>query len=693
MASSGTFIGSRTVSSGPQLELYWRQLSQDIPNNRTRIRLELRVYSQYNIYFSATKSGQLYGTNFSYSGGMNGAGRKTVYTKDIWVNHNSDGSKSINFSGHLDIKVSWSTGYVSRISVSGTAHLNTIPRASSLDSFSIGYALQPNNGNQVNLRISRHSSSFRHNIYLKHGSTTIASWGGQGLPTSLSISSSQVNMLMSRMSSKSTDTVTLVVQTKSGSTNIGSSVSRNATASIHSSVIPTVSNFSFGIAGTGHDKDKSIYVQRITKAKGSYSAVANGGAKLVSERIYVRKTDKTNTMVIEDKSGETGVITGSGSYEAIAEVKDSRGRYANITKTFTVQSYSPPKVTEFTATRISGTPTKVSVKRYGEYSSLEGENEITITVYNRKVSEDNWTELYTDVATTGTFGTTYTAEEIDETSSYEFRVVAKDQFKNKAEAIVTVSTDKVVLSINKNDGVGIGKIHEKGVLDVEGQSYFSGHARFMKNLYTDGLAEFNGITYFNGDFYGKRIHVDSVSPIGTDRSASAPLDDYLGGITLSQSSEDGYPDDYTMQATFIHGPYRNMQMSWSSTENQLYVRGWRNNRGWSDWSGASFISGSNSNGEWIRYSDGTQICYKKMSLNLDTGRYSEHIWVFPASFSSSPNVFATRDGYSAGQNHNGATFGVYDEADRVKIRYFTGEVGRDISGNRGIRVMAIGRWK
>jgi hypothetical protein len=36
----------------------------------------------------------------------------------------------------------------------------------------------------------------------------------------------------------------------------------------------------------------------------------------------------------------------------------------------------------------------------------------------------------------------------------------------------------VVLDIHKNEGVGIGKIHEKGVLDVEGDSYFEGNSYF-----------------------------------------------------------------------------------------------------------------------------------------------------------------------------------------------------------------------
>jgi len=101
----------------------------------------------------------------------------------------------------------------------------------------------------LSLKITRASSSFTHDIQLRDGTTVLQSWNGQGVPTSLTISSSVVNTILSRMSTVTSKTLTLWVQTKSGSTNIGSAVTRTATVSVHSSVTPTASGLSVSVYG------------------------------------------------------------------------------------------------------------------------------------------------------------------------------------------------------------------------------------------------------------------------------------------------------------------------------------------------------------------------------------------------------------------------------------------------------------
>ncbi len=68
------------------------------------------------------------------------------------------------------------------------------------------------------------------------------------------------------------------------------------------------------------------------------------------------------------------------------------------------------------------------------------------------------------------------------TSSYTYTLTLTDTFGNSASASATVSTQKVVLDIHKNEGVGIGKIHEQGALDVGGNVYLGG------DLYIKGMS-------------------------------------------------------------------------------------------------------------------------------------------------------------------------------------------------------------
>ena len=138
MASSGTIKGNG-VGTSPYLIMDWTTLQQDIPNNRSQLRLTLKCYSQYYVNFSATKTGTLQGTSFSYSGGMSGSNiTKTLYTKDIWVAHNSDGTKSLSLSGVFNLNITWGGRSLSSLSVGGIGGLNTRTRASLLDSFSMG---------------------------------------------------------------------------------------------------------------------------------------------------------------------------------------------------------------------------------------------------------------------------------------------------------------------------------------------------------------------------------------------------------------------------------------------------------------------------------------------------------------------------------------------------------------------------
>lgn len=474
MATSGSFMGERTVTSGPQLYLEWVRTAIDIPNNRSKVKLTLKIYSEFRTNFSTTKYGKLEGSSFSYSGGFNGTGYKTIKTKEIWITHNSDGSKSFTADGYLDINVSYGSGYVSRISVSGTVVLEDIPRSSKLNSFSMGSNLKESTENSINLSLTRYSSSFTHDIYLKYGSTRIASWTGQGLPTSLPISSEQVNNLLSEMPKTTSGTMTLIVFTKSGSENIGSHLSGTAKVTIDSSVKPIIINEIIdGIVGDGFDDSIERYVQNISKIYTTFTSNAGYGASVTNRKTTVRKIGTSKDFANYGYSGVSSVLTYSGTYEAIGEVTDSRDRKNKTRLTFVVEPYKLPKITTFYANRISSDDTTVHIRRVGHFSNLGGLNTAQTIIRRRDSNSSTWEEISrSDIAdgmeaTKASFG-------CDIALSYEFKLIFIDDFGNYSVATTTVSTAKVVFDIHKDEGVGIGKLHQQGVLDVTGDVYFDG---------------------------------------------------------------------------------------------------------------------------------------------------------------------------------------------------------------------------
>ncbi len=104
--------------------------------------------------------------------------------------------------------------------------------------------------------------------------------------------------------------------------------------------------------------------------------------------------------------------------------------------------------------------------------------------------------------------------------------------------------------------------------------------------------------------------------------------------------------------------------------------------------GAVIERGSNANGSYIRYADGTQICtapWLSISVNIATGSLFRGLatWNFPASFSVAPVVTSI----GASPNHAG---GCANNADTLlcslRLLSTASETGQVVSG------YAIGRW-
>lgn len=103
-------------------------------------------------------------------------------------------------------------------------------------------------------------------------------------------------------------------------------------------------------------------------------------------------------------------------------------------------------------------------------------------------------------------------------------------------------------------------------------------------------------------------------------------------------------------------------------------------------------SGSNENGNYIKFTDGTMICYsqaKQGYYNSDAKVYVSD-WNFPTPFISIPVVI----GNSLGGNSKSYTnlFDIYNTHTIIRTRCF-GTNGSLETCDRGANCVAIGRWK
>src|SRR5690606_19081174 len=106
------------------------------------------------------------------------------------------------------------------------------------------------------------------------------------------------------------------------------------------------------------------------------------------------------------------------------------------------------------------------------WSALGGSNAANITVVGIRPGASS-TTMYTSTGnTTGSLSTTRSYTGQGEAYTYTYTITVTDSFGKKATAVQKVGTSFIELTISKGKGIGVGKVHERGSLDVAGMAYF-----------------------------------------------------------------------------------------------------------------------------------------------------------------------------------------------------------------------------
>lgn len=680
MATSGSNTGGRLggISSAPYLKLDWSRTSTDVSNNRSRINLKLYLVSNNNIqYTNYGTSGKLHGSSFTsnVSHRSSSGGTWLIAERNVWVNHNSDGSKTQTFNASYDIRIYWSGAWRSGLSVSVTANITSIPRASDFTAFSMSSSsMAVNAGRTVRYTLGRKSSSFSHRMTLRVGNTDIKTWTDSGTGSrTQSLSNSEVNSIISARPNNTTGTLTLIMQTRSGSSNIGSSKSRTSSFSLASSVKPSASGMSTSISGNGRDNTINKYVQSITRVYASFSGTAGHGASVRSRSIVVRRNSgNANSQSISGSSGTTSnPVSLSGTYEAIGTITDSRGRTDTSRATFTVEPYSPPRITSFSATRTSGGSTTVNVHRAGSFSVVGGSNSVDYTlrrIPNSGSATTPQSGTWNNSNSGGSFNNSWNISGNSDTISYTFRFTIKDTFGNSATSEATVGTAFQELTIARGKGIGVGKIHERGSLDVDGEAFFNGPVS-MSHIVTNSLGH-------EGDFNLADTtgfwHMGSTASNGPSK---------VWGLLYTNSSSNG-----SQVSQIFHER--------DSSQN-VYTRA-KTNGSWKDWKILPHVQkGSNHNGDWIRFSDGTQITIQNVERNYNT----QANYNLPAEFlTSSPVGFSLsswRNDWRDVENLVVMSVGLVGPKTVRTQRYNSSNFNWRNTENSyiAVTIVGIGRWK
>lgn len=458
MASSGTI--TQAIRTGYQLKIAWSVGSQSVANNTSSVTVKVQLVStgsSYTINSSATKSGSvtINGTKytFSFTASLSGNQTKTLYTKTVTVAHNADGTKTCSFSTTCGINVTLGGTYYGNVTASGTGTFDTIARASSIAS--VTSSVSVNGSNEVTVSITRAASSFTHTVVFSFGSYSKTTTG-VGTSTSYAIPTSWLNAIPNATSGTAKVTVT----TYSGSTKIGSAVSKNFTLTVPSSVVPTISGATMAEAVSGLAAKFGAYVQNKSKIAVKITAAGAYSSTIKAYKTTIQGANFTAA------SFTSGILTKSGTSTATITVTDSRGRTASTTRSITVIAYAAPKITAFQGFRClaDGTEnyegTYLNAKLSFAISSVGSKNDKSYTLSYRPKNTEAWTDMASGsvyalstnvISASGILG-------ID--SSFDVRLKVQDYFAT-VQSVIEIPTAFTLLDFNASGrGVAFGKVSE-----------------------------------------------------------------------------------------------------------------------------------------------------------------------------------------------------------------------------------------
>ena len=463
------------------LNVYIDQGSQDISANSSTVNWRLTVsrtggYYTFNKQGDSTLSLDLDGRNVHSSRPTweTSGEEYTLARGSSSISHDSDGSKSFPFSCTFNPN----NGIHGTITVSSTFTLSPIARSSWVND----NALLGNRqlGSLHTLTIDRKSSSFTHQVWYRvFGSDWIDL--GKNHTTSVSFVPS---LDLARYNTKSkSGTMDICVRTYNGTTQIGNDVYSNGWYfEIPESVKPTFSGLTLTDMNTAARQllNGNNFLQIISDIQVNFNNPSGAYGSTIAG-YHAEIANKTNS--VTENGGRLGMMNFNGSATIRAYVTDSRGRRSD-TKDITINiiEYFAPSLS-FSANRTREMPNIIQVVRNAKIApiNLSGRQRNVMELSFRVAQLGNSNYATDNGSATGTYTSinTLVRSAANMAGNYpankSFIVIGRleDKFTS-VEFSVTVATESVVMSYDKDGRVGVGKVAEQGdtgSLDVLGDIY------------------------------------------------------------------------------------------------------------------------------------------------------------------------------------------------------------------------------
>lgn len=316
--------------------------------------IEAKNYSTYGAtsdYHKLVHTGTTYNNYDAHTYQSNGS--TLIQSRTKTISHNSSGQGSFSFSASADCMISDDSGVGHSTTLSigtKTISLPTINRSSSISSNATSSTLF---GDTITLSITRHDSSFTHDITYKMGTQSGTIGTGIATSTTWQIPTSLVQYVTD--SDKSTISITCV--TKKGSTTIGSQTI-TITANVPTTYVPTCSLALSVVNESVPSWD--IYLKNFSRVSGVVTASGDTGSTIKSySTIGNNEVNTTATFT-------TGLLQKNDEETFVTTVTDTRNRTATASKKISIVNYFQPTINSVRVDRCKSNGTLDDEGTYGK---------------------------------------------------------------------------------------------------------------------------------------------------------------------------------------------------------------------------------------------------------------------------------------------------------------------------------------
>lgn len=448
-----------------KVDVYYEQ---SIVSNTTSLQLKPYVIKSGGQGESVTWYFKVDGQDYYYvfcntyvNNRVNGYTDSLCGTKNI--THNTNGTKT--FTLDVSVETSYTEGANANLNnysmkwgrLNTKITLPTIPRASE---FTL-----PSNfkmGTSSTITVNPYVSSFTHNIRYWFGNTS----GSIGSNITTSCNWVPSKNLAEQIPNNTYGVGTIRVETYNGSTLVGSK-DKTFTLNVSDDMIPSFTE----VTATGIDLLSGEYVQSKSKVTCSIVDVTGSyGSTITNYKITGHCLNHSHS---SEASATSTTFTEYGPTTYTATITDSRGRTATKTITIDIREYFKPVIANAKVFRCDASGNELS---NGAYARVKFQGRIASI--NNVNSKNIYVDKVDSHVITQTEAPSYNFEYITplvggmvENEKYDFVIGLEDSYTRVTQSLI-LPVATCIMNIEK-DGVGIGKYHEQGALDVGGDIYCS----------------------------------------------------------------------------------------------------------------------------------------------------------------------------------------------------------------------------